>query len=1452
MSIGNSSEFDYIDSILEHIGRVVDADEFERIWAQGLVQFRSPGDREQILVAAGQRLRVFDDVPRDALRRNWLRRVADEVRSRGDSALGEALAPLASVEMREAFAYAEGDLAELRTALGTRENLHEFAQRLPAVAVRVRDLGRLADRLRGSGILALVNRDDAEFVRDSAAGLKSRRHLVATVPESLRVGREDLLQWASTADAERELPRLIRSLIAETEPSAEWIDMPAGTGTSAPGFDGVIRCSDGNRFVPDGLSSWELSTEQQTAHRKACEDYDKRVQTTLSTERADTAYVAVVCARWTKARDFAHEMSERRDFRSVQALNVSSIEAWLECAPATTMWLREKMGKSDAGVGLLSAWWHRWLTSTRIPLDVGVVLSARADHAEKLRARCMEQRGGIITIGGDMHRDEILAFVAAALVGGRSAELLCEGVLYVDDGATAQRLLAAKAPRMTIVVPSADFAPHLPADSAHRLIVPIPGSSRADVVLDAVDGATVADQMRAAGEDFFTAGQLGSLARMSLLTLRRRLATEPDLHRPSWAVDAVDKILRRSIVLNSWNQTSDGDRSIVERFVGCSHEDVVEALHRVASENEPPMLLTDERWHVVAPADAWFLIDNQISREDLESLGAIAAEVLTEPDPLYGLSHTERLAAQFEGVKARHSPQLRRGVATTLALLGSFPPRLRGGVGPAVNASDYIVARILRAANDDPDPKTWVSVAETLPLLAEAAPAPVLAGLRSCLAQPHQFSSVLFADRQHDDFGFATDSPHLRVLDALELLAGSTDYIEPTTDLLAELAESDPGGGWSNRPRKSLAEIMCPWRPHTSASSERRLAVLDMLRRRHDAVAWDLMLSMLPGGTDTVMDRPGPRFRPWMDSRPVVMQIEYDQHVSEVASRLVGDAGTKPERLAALVERVGDLGTAARESLHAALAAIADSGPGEDIRSAVWPALRRMISSHRDFKDTSWAIPEIELVEFEALLEPLRPSAPLNAYGLLFGGGFGNIDGISPLDHKAYMEALISRRVKAVKAILDSHGIGAVLEFAAAVKQPYEVGVALATIGTDLDRDILATMNAAPEAVTQAALGYFCRRFSEYGWDGIGRLIERHSVPAQVTADLFRAIPAMQRPWREINKLGGDVAAEYWARADYWYVGSPPSLAHVLEVSRCLREAGRAACAASLLAPESHTLGSEPQFAEEAAACLEERVELEDRQNPRASSLDSYYLTVLMEVLDSHREHLGPGRVAAIEWCYYRALRYGSDFKVPNLYRELAQNPDFFVSLIELAFKPANAPPEARPEASDADRQRAYNAHSLLRSWPSSQISPGLDENGEINEEKLDAWVDHVRNRLAEVDRAVIGDQMIGQALAVSPPDPGGEWPSLAVRELIERLQSDDIDLGLHMALRNKRGATSRSPTDGGDQERQLAATYREKSRNLSRWPRTGAIFEELAASYEADAAVHDRSAEAVRRGLPL
>ena len=335
---------------VERVGRASNIHEFELAWTEGVRMIRSPNDRDRILAEAGRQIGAFGDVADDRLRRSWLDQVVEEVRTRGEGSLGDGLSSVAATEMREAFSRARVEIGELRTAVAAGETMDGYAVRSPLAADRIRDLGRMAQRLRGSGLVALVSGEDAGLARDLAAAMTPANPLPATVPEPWRVSRDDLLGWTEAA---RELPRLVRSLIAETVPSAEGIDMPAGSGVSQSGWDGVVKCSTGNRFVPDGRSVWELSAQQNGSDGKARSDYDKRVENTPDLDRVETGYVAVICAPWTKARSFQEEKSRSGDFRLVRALNVDNLEAWLECAPRTTVWLREQMGQPVAGVGSL-------------------------------------------------------------------------------------------------------------------------------------------------------------------------------------------------------------------------------------------------------------------------------------------------------------------------------------------------------------------------------------------------------------------------------------------------------------------------------------------------------------------------------------------------------------------------------------------------------------------------------------------------------------------------------------------------------------------------------------------------------------------------------------------------------------------------------------------------------------------------------------------------------------------------------------------------------------------------------------------------------------------------------------------------------------------------------------------------------------------------------------------
>ncbi len=140
---------------------------------------------------------------------------------------------------------------------------------------------------------------------------------------------------------------------------------------------------------------------------------------------------------------------------------------------------------------------------------------------------------------------------------------------------------------------------------------------------------------------------------------------------------------------------------------------------------------------------------------------------------------------------------------------------------------------------------------------------------------------------------------------------------------------------------------------------------------------------------------------------------------------------------------------------------------------------------------------------------------------------------------------------------------------------------------------------------------------------------------------------------------------------------------------------------------------------------------------------------------------------------------------------------------------------------------------------------PGSDESGAIDSAMLESWVNEARRLCAEAGQLEIGDHRIGQILSAARRFPGEAWPPEAVRDVIERCRSRELERGFEIGLYNRRGVTVRLPTDGGEQERALTAQYRADALACAfTWERTKAVLERIAGSYERDAAREDEGAE--------
>jgi hypothetical protein len=140
---------------------------------------------------------------------------------------------------------------------------------------------------------------------------------------------------------------------------------------------------------------------------------------------------------------------------------------------------------------------------------------------------------------------------------------------------------------------------------------------------------------------------------------------------------------------------------------------------------------------------------------------------------------------------------------------------------------------------------------------------------------------------------------------------------------------------------------------------------------------------------------------------------------------------------------------------------------------------------------------------------------------------------------------------------------------------------------------------------------------------------------------------------------------------------------------------------------------------------------------------------------------------------------------------------------------------------------------------------PGTKSDGSIDPDEFIKFIEEARKLCQETDRLKVCDRSIGEILAHAPSDLDGKWPTKAVRDLLDRPELEDIRHGFMIGVHNKRGITSRSYDEGGDQERSLACKYQAYANSLrTSHPIFAATLDEIGRSYEGEGQREDLRAK--------
>ncbi|MCB9163470.1 MAG: hypothetical protein H6592_03400 [Flavobacteriales bacterium] len=1263
----------------------------------------------------------------------------------------------------------------------------------------------------------------ADFPSSTAVAMKA--HLVTAT---------DIAQWANTLESRALLPKLIRKLAVASRLTFKAIRFTSDEGVQEPDWDGFLDSPERSTYIPKGQSGWELSV-QKSVRAKADRDLALRAGGLSSSERMKTTYVCVTARRWPEKKSWvkAHNAKGHRQWRKVIAYDATDIETWLESAPdSVQVWFSELLGKKPQEVASINAAWSSWADVSKRPLTPRLMMAGRGKQVDQLLGQ-LNGPPQVVLIKGDT-REEVQAFVLAAIMGtaGPENEANAARTLILKSRAAWDIYSLSISPMVLVAMFDDRSGIERTVRAGHTVVIPMDRSDASEdscMQLPPINRAEAAEALKEMG---CKAGDIRALAfagHRSLMSLRRQLADVRSVYEPRWARSAAADILIPALLASSWSEGTDrneGDRKIMETLSGQGYEDLRSELLKWADEPDAPVRLVDKTWYVVSQEDLWAQVRKRITSENLQSFGQVVVDVLKCSLPSLGLPPDERMYAQVRGLHPNVSEDLRRGLVESLAFMGARGGGIKLGDGSLLDAAPArILHEVLSAANADW--RIWASLSDQLPAFAEAAPEVFINAVQEGLkCSPSPFGP-LFSQEEGAFFG---RSYYVGLIWALETLAWKSDHLASSSDALAGLIPLDPIKKQTNRPLDSLYHVMQPWVQNCNSSVDERLKVMGVLRQRRPSEGYLLFIEMMPDHSRAAWHYTHtPRWRDWFSERRTYYTGEDVNAVLDTVSAwLIEDTRNDPDRC---VQLCGCLDRASRPFFEETIKHLSNidlsSWSGEQ-RMAVWDVLRDLHTRHTTYRKRPATMSRDLLKQLQALMNSYEPLDPLLRFRWLFTGS----QTLPAEDVRGYEEVEARLTAEAAESIIEHYGADGVCSMNAVIDRSGLFGDACGRVAlSDACEFALLnwSVNHTSEKVAWFGRAFVSARHRKCGWDWVDSHMSRQewlNWTDEKKATFFASIPFEPGTWQRVASMGESMYAAYWRTS------TPQG---VMDVDQSLFAAERFLendkPLRSLVAILRHGRGEKCEGSTEFLTKALENCVRTYMQERSEVWMPEYTVTEAHEIL-SKRQDIDRQRVALIEWQFFDLL----ERKDLVLYEEMARDPEPFADVLSYMNRSIQDPERIPTEQEGRLITRAY---AVIKGWKGM---PAARSDGSISEEGLETWYRKAVAAVAARGR-MWSDYPLGEKLRYAPADPDGTWPCLAVRNLIEKLQSDDLERGVEIAVYNVRGL---SAADGGHSERTLSERYEAYARAVEfTHLRTAAMLRRIAQDFTSSARFWEKRQQA-------
>ena len=196
----------------------------------------------------------------------------------------------------------------------------------------------------------------------------------------------------------------------------------------------------------------------------------------------------------------------------------------------------------------------------------------------------------------------------------------------------------------------------------------------------------------------------------------------------------------------------------------------------------------------------------------------------------------------------------------------------------------------------------------------------------------------------------------------------------------------------------------------------------------------------------------------------------------------------------------------------------------------------------------------------------------------------------------------------------------------------------------------------------------------------------------------------------------------------------------------------------------------------------------------------------------------------ALEWKYLALLDEREGYPPLTLWEELSDNPDFYIMIVKIA-----CGKEDDSWDDDTKKRMAQRCFHLLQGW---KRIPGLDANGQVDNEKLSSWFSSVKKSSDEYRITGMAMNYFGRTAFYAPPDRDGFFIDRAVAEYLHADTDGSILSGYRAEAIDSRGVYIVDST--GQTEFKLEEDYLGKARTADEngFFRLADILRSIAESY--------------------